>query len=154
MAARTLWWVRASVCETVCALVCVFVCAFACVFCAFVRWYPHLLVLLDLALLKHGEHVGGTAVSAPCPPLSLLGCLERRSEHIHHQKGFNVRTPGGPLPRGASHTLPLGPWHHCGARVWMRRVWCSPRSDTDDVTRELISFYSASLKMNSGKHVG
>ena len=36
---------------------------------------PHLFVLLNLALLKHGEHIGGAAVSCCLPPLGLLWCL-------------------------------------------------------------------------------
>lgn len=40
----------------------------------------HLFVLLNLALLKHGEDVGGAAISAPLPPLGLLRCLERKRE--------------------------------------------------------------------------
>lgn len=35
----------------------------------------YLLVLLDLALLKHGEHVGGSTLTLLLPPLGLLGCL-------------------------------------------------------------------------------
>lgn len=42
------------------------------------RIEAHLLVLLNLALLKHGEDVGGAAISAPLPPLGLLWCLERK----------------------------------------------------------------------------
>lgn len=40
----------------------------------------HLFVLLNLALLKHGEHVGGAAISASLPPLGLLWCLESKQE--------------------------------------------------------------------------
>lgn len=39
---------------------------------------PHLFVLLDLALLKHGEDIGGASVSGCLPPLGLLGCLRRK----------------------------------------------------------------------------
>lgn len=35
----------------------------------------YLLVLLDLALLKHGEHIGGSTLTLLLPPLGLLGCL-------------------------------------------------------------------------------
>lgn len=35
----------------------------------------YLLVLLDLALLKHGEHIGGSTLALLLPPLGLLGCL-------------------------------------------------------------------------------
>lgn len=41
---------------------------------------PHLFVLLNLALLKHGEDVGGAAVSGCLPPLCLLWCLEGEEE--------------------------------------------------------------------------
>lgn len=40
----------------------------------------HLFVLLNLALLKHGEDVGGAAFSASLPPLGLLWCLESKEE--------------------------------------------------------------------------
>merc|ERR1719357_330850 len=33
-----------------------------------------LLVLLDLALLKHEEHIGGSTLTLLLPPLGLLGC--------------------------------------------------------------------------------
>lgn len=39
---------------------------------------PHLLVLLNLTLLKHGEHVGGATISCCLPPLGLLWCLKDR----------------------------------------------------------------------------
>lgn len=35
----------------------------------------YLLVLLDLALLEHGEHIGGSTLTLLLPPLGLLGCL-------------------------------------------------------------------------------
>lgn len=41
----------------------------------------YLLVLLDLALLEHGEDIGGSTLTLLLPPLGLLGCL-RRVKHI------------------------------------------------------------------------
>lgn len=42
----------------------------------------YLLVLLDLALLKHGEHIGGSTLTLLLPPLGLLGCLWKRSKTV------------------------------------------------------------------------
>lgn len=48
--------------------------------CGMWRMKLYLLVLLDLALLEHGEHIGGSTLTLLLPPLGLLGCLWNDSE--------------------------------------------------------------------------
>lgn len=44
----------------------------------------YLLVLLDLALLKHGEHIGGSTLTLLLPPLGLLGCLRNDKKKVKY----------------------------------------------------------------------